>query len=205
MKYYGVVFKKLQYTKLYIDLPHVLINNKIYHGVIMGNKKKRVFVGQRKLQYDIDDISKYIKSGNIDIPSEIVYSSYDKLSNNYECMNNRVEDYIKRLIIDSDKLIINILELKMINTLITGGDVLFKDTNMRATDMYRIVVSLKNKYKNLIDEYSYRSLLISSVNNIDDFDLFEDNSSAIIGGSGIRNVLAGEEYNIIKSILNLDI
>ncbi len=205
MKYYGVVFKKLQYTKLYIDLPHVLINNKIYHGVIMGNKKKRVFVGQRKLQYDIDDISKYVKSGNIDIPSEIVYSSYDKLSNNYECMNNRVEDYIKRLIIDSDKLIINILELKMINTLITGGDVLFKDTNMRATDMYRIVVSLKNKYKNLIDEYSYRSLLISSVNNIDDFDLFEDNSSVIIGGSGIRNVLAGEEYNIIKSILNLDI
>ena len=205
MKYYGVVFKKLQYTKLYIDLPHVLINNKIYHGVIMGNKKKRVFVGQRKLQYDIDDISKYIKSGNIDIPSEIVYSSYDKLSNNYECMNNRVEDYIKRLIIDSDKLIINILELKMINTLITGGDVLFKDTNMRATDMYRIVVSLKNKYKNLIDEYSYRSLLISSVNNIDDFDLFEDNSSVIIGGSGIRNVLAGNEYNIIKSILNLDI
>ena len=205
MKYYGVVFKKLQYTKLYIDLPHVLINNKIYHGVIMGNKKKRVFVGQRKLQYDIDDISKYIKSGNIDIPSEIVYSSYDKLSNNYECMNNRVEDYIKRLIIDSDKLIINILELKMINTLINGGDVLFKDTIMRATDMYRIVVSLKNKYKNLIDEYSYRSLLISSVNNIDDFDLFEDNSSVIIGGSGIRNVLAGEEYNIIKSILNLDI
>lgn len=205
MKYYGVVFKKLQYTKLYIDLPHVLINNKIYHGVIMGNKKKRVFVGQRKLQYDIDDISKYVKSGNIDIPSEIVYSSYDKLSNNYECMNNRVEDYIKRLIIDSDKLIINILELKMINTLITGGDVLFKDTNMRATDMYRIVVSLKNKYKNLIDEYSYRSLLISSVNNIDDFDLFEDNSSVIIGGSGIRNVLAGNEYNIIKSILNLDI
>ena len=205
MKYYGVVFKKLQYTKLYIDLPHVLINNKIYHGVIMGNKKKRVFVGQRKLQYDIDDISKYVKSGNIDIPSEIVYSSYDKLSNNYECMNNRVEDYIKRLIIDSDKLIINILELKMINTLINGGDVLFKDTSMRATDMYRIVVSLKNKYKNLIDEYSYRSLLISSVNNIDDFDLFEDNSSTIIGGSGIRNVLAGEEYNIIKSILNLDI
>jgi hypothetical protein len=205
MKYYGVVFKKLQYTKLYIDLPHVLINNKIYHGVIIGNKKKRVFVGQRKLQYDIDDISKYVKSGNIDIPSEIVYSSYDKLSNNYECMNNRVEDYIKRLIIDSDKLIINILELKMINTLITGGDVLFKDTSMRATDMYRIVVSLKNKYKNLIDEYSYRSLLISSVNNIDDFDLFEDNSSVIIGGSGIRNVLAGEEYNIIKSILNLDI
>lgn len=205
MKYYGVVFKKLQYTKLYIDLPHVLINNKIYHGVIMGNKKKRVFVGQRKLQYDIDDISKYVKSGNIDIPSEIVYSSYTKLSNNYECMNNRVEDYIKRLIIDSDKLIINILELKMINTLINGGDVLFKDTSMRATDMYRIVVSLKNKYKNLIDEYSYRSLLISSVNNIDDFDLFEDNSSAIIGGSGIRNVLSGNEYNIIKSILNLDI
>lgn len=205
MKYYGVVFKKLQYTKLYIDLPHVMINNKIYHGVIMGNKKKRVFVGQRKLQYDIDDISKYIKSGNIDIPSEIVYSSYNKLSNNYECMNNRVEDYIKRLIIDSDKLIINILELKMINTLINGGDVLFKDTNMRATDMYRIVVSLKNKYKNLIDEYSYRSLLISSVNNIDDFDLFEDNSSIIIGGSGIRNVLASNEYNIIKSILNLDI
>lgn len=205
MKYYGVVFKKLQYTKLYIDLPHVMINNKIYHGVIMGNKKKRVFVGQRKLQYDIDDISKYIKSGNIYIPSEIVYSSYNKLSNNYECMNNRVEDYIKRLIIDSDKLIINILELKMINTLINGGDVLFKDTNMRATDMYRIVVSLKNKYKNLIDEYSYRSLLISSVNNIDDFDLFEDNSSVIIGGSGIRNVLASNEYNIIKSILNLDI